>query len=681
MKSFKSKHMINFRSIKVRLLVIPLMVVVVALAGIAVVSSYSTKESFFEEMANNGNFILREFISRLEDNSRSLDVINSTVEDQVRAAAKATASLSNISNQRLTQLAKDLGVDQIHYYNPEGVTIYTTIEDYMGWEPNEDHPLYGFFRGNENEMMEDIRADVATGIFFKYGVLRNPDGTFVQVGIDADFINSLTEQFSFQRLVEQLAMEDEVVYALFTDNDYIVSAHSIKDRIGRDLSDDEGTIAAIKDGVPYSSDYYFGDDKIHTFDIVYPVVINGEQIGAVNIGLSMETVDAAISGNRSIIIIVGLIVALLLGATLFSTSNYAIKTIKELKHQMTLMASGNFTQDVPNKLLNKKDELGEISQSVSTMQQSIRDILKNVLEKAHTVAAYSEELTATTQQSAKAADEVAKAIEEIASGASDQARDTEQGFMLATDLGDAVLKNTEYLQALNISTEKVNQLKDEGFELLTDLLDKTDKSSDSTHQVQQVIINTNESAGKIATASEMIKNIANQTNLLALNAAIEAARAGESGRGFAVVADEIRKLAEQSNQFTEEISSIINDLTEKTSSAVTTIGEVGKIVESQLDSAAMTNHKFMGISEALEEMKDLLNKVNSSSDDMTSQKEKIINLIQNLSAISEENAAGSQEASASVEQQTAAMSEISDSSEELAKIAEELNRQVEKFKI
>ena len=448
-----------------------------------------------------------------------------------------------------------------------------------------------------------------------------------------------------------------------------------------DVSDDPGAHMAIINRAEYTSEVVYGEEKTKVYDTVYPVVINGELLGAVNIGFSMEKVNATIRKNNLYMYLWGAVAGILLVAILFSSSNYAVKTIDRLKEIMDSMARGDFTNRVPEALLQKKDEFGEISRAVDSMQDSVSSIIRSVLENSQEVASNSEELTATIEHSTTASAEVAIVIEGIAGSASDQASDTEKGLATITELGNIVNKNNEYIQALNSSLEKVTQLKEEGSILIKDLVEKTNISNKSSREIKEVINNTNQSAEKIAVASEMIKNIAGQTNLLALNAAIEAARAGESGRGFAVVAEEIRELAEQSNQFTEEISTIIRDLTDKTSTAVQVMEEIEKVVASQSASVDMTDNKFEGISSSIEEMKKVIQAVNEASKEIDIQKEEIVKVMENLSAISEENAAASQEASASVEEQTAGMSEIAKASEELARIAEELNRQVEQFKI
>ncbi|AFS79773.1 methyl-accepting chemotaxis protein McpC [Gottschalkia acidurici 9a] len=349
---------------------------------------------------------------------------------------------------------------------------------------------------------------------------------------------------------------------------------------------------------------------------------------------------------------------------------YLVQTISNL----------DISENIPSQFSNRKDEIGLLSNAFQKVIDNIRGLTKEIVDTSKGLSASSQELNAISQQVALSSEEIAKTVEEIARGATEQARDIEMGAIRIEELGRLVEKDQSLVSDLNTSLDTVNTLKDEGFNILEDLTIKTNANSESANEVQNVILSTNESANKIEKASQMIKNIADQTNLLALNAAIESARAGEHGKGFSVVAEEIRKLAEESNQFTEEISIITQELTDKTEYTVKKIEEVGKIAESQYESVKVTNTKFQGISDSIEMMKEVIIHVSQSANDMKVKQEEITQIIQNLSAVSEEHAAGTEETSASLEEQASSMEQIKYSSEVLSEMSEEMMNSLSRFK-
>ncbi len=161
----------------------------------------------------------------------------------------------------------------------------------------------------------------------------------------------------------------------------------------------------------------------------------------------------------------------------------------------------------------------------------------------------------------------------------------------------------------------------------------------------------------------------------------EAARAGDAGKGFAVVAEEIRKLAEDSTKFTDEIRAIILGLKEKSQSAVNIMTDIAKIVEVQDNQTVITQNKFNDIEQAVEKSKLVVETINNNSRTIEEKNTQIIGVIQNLSAIAEQNAATTEAASASVETQTQSINDISSASGHLSEIASELQNEVSNFKL
>ncbi len=375
-----------------------------------------------------------------------------------------------------------------------------------------------------------------------------------------------------------------------------------------------------------------------------------------------------------IVLLVGVVLSFILSVNLKGKFRYIEEYISEIaQYKLNYVPEKDYT--------GKKDEMGDISRSMSAMSKNLRVLANEIGELSVDTAATAEQLTATAQSAAGVAVEVKEAVRDISEGASSQAEDTMDMAHSAKENSDKVAEMLDVLHELKQSVDDINVKKEEGRQALADLAKLTDENKVEAAFVGKTIVETNESTEAIAKASDMIQNIADQTNLLALNAAIEAARAGEAGKGFSVVAEEIRKLAEDSTRFTEEIRSVIDSLREKSSSAVNRIQIAAEIVKEQEKQNQVTIRKFNEIEEAVNLSKAVVDKLSEGSVMIKDNNTRIEGVIDNLTALADENAATAEQVSISVDNQAEGISEISKASQNLARIAAQLQAEVERFVI
>lgn len=536
--------------------------------------------------------------------------------------------------------------------------------------------------GGEATISDVLISKVTNSAVIMFAVPIQNDGKVVGALIgrrNGDALNEITDELGIgERGYAFILGADSTMYA-HPNRDLVMSQTNVYTQIEENGELKPFGIALQKLGIGNTGaiEYsYVGDERLTA---ITPISKTGWCLGIGNyksdITSQILTLTIFLLQATIVIIILGIFAGVGIGTFISKPIKRLLGIVDRMsKYDLTITTDSSL-----NKIERRQDEIGTIATALSVMKHNITDLIKVVANSSELIAASSEELTSTTQANSSSANEVARTIEEIARGATDQAKETEIGANNINELGQLLTEENKHIKELNISINEINVLKNDGLSAVEDLRDKNEESCKSAKEIYSLILQTSERADKIESASQMIKSIATQTNLLALNAAIEAARAGESGKGFAVVAEEIRSLAEQSNLFTDEISTIIHGLSSIADSSVKSIEEVDSAMKSQSESVENTSEKFMGINNAIEKIKISIDSLNEAGTIMEKKKEEMISTMENLSAISEENAAGTQEAASSVEEQTASIDEIAHASESLAKLAEELQSQIGKF--
>lgn len=425
-------------------------------------------------------------------------------------------------------------------------------------------------------------------------------------------------------------------------------------------------------------------DGVMNYGYFMPVYQNGsddEIIGMVFVGTDKENKDAVVNGiifGIGAAVCVAMILCIGVGLKLATSISHNIKKSISI---MGKVAEGDLTVWVDDKMLKRKDEIGDLSRVTVKLKDTLKGILKGISENSASLLEASRALGNAADTTNGTMNEVQNAVSQVVANSTEQSKNSESTSENMRIMGEHITETSTEVDTLNQNAASMQKSSKKTADTLAQLCHINEEVERIIGEVKEQTDRTNVSIQKINTAMEFITSIAEETNLLSLNASIEAARAGESGRGFAVVADQIKKLAEQSNQSGHEIEETTKALMEDSAREMEIMQRMQEIITEQSGSMQETR---ANVSEVLKEIEDSMQsilQIRESTGRLAESRGEVMEAVEQLSQIAHDNVDSTQQTYTETQEVLDTFRQVYDSAEQLKKIADELAESMQYFKI
>lgn len=437
----------------------------------------------------------------------------------------------------------------------------------------------------------------------------------------------------------------------------------------------------INEGKNYETDNVTINGETYYAFYMPAVDSSGKCVGMVFAGQPATEAGARI--NRSSMMILGIAALILLIALIICVkiASAIAKVIVQTETLLSSLADGDLNLTVNERILKRTDEIGVMGHAVERLLEELQNIIGSIKNNTEALMQQGDSLETMASQTSTTADEISSAVEDISKGAVNMAEDIESATGQISNMGAIIEKIADSVRELDKLSEQMHVSDVDASRIINELSESNDRTTDAIRKIEVSVHTTNESVTRIQDAVNLIASIASETSLLALNASIEAARAGEAGRGFAVVATQISKLSEDSAQSTKTIEDIIHQLTVDSETSVQIMNEVNKIIVEQQQKLVQTKEIFGVVSSGIEDSRKETGVINDQAEECNRERGKVVDVIQNLSAVSQENAASTEETNASMEEMNATINLLAEAAGKLKSMAQVLEEDVSFFKL